>query len=139
MGLSRSLTGESISSNCLRWVWLYNHDNCTWTMWSQGEYIAPEKVENIYVQSKFVAQSYLYGDSLKSCCVAIVIPDEEVLVPWARENGKQGSFKDLCASEVRGVACWRVCLLVMGVAIGDERDDSEGYGGCRQSSRTLLL
>lgn len=74
---------------------------------AQGEYVAPEKVENIYVQSKFVAQSYLYGDSLKSCCVAIVIPDEEVLVPWARENGMQGSFKDLCASEVcEGCGLW---------------------------------
>ena len=31
---------------------------------SQGEYIAPEKLENIYVLSKYIAQSFVYGDSL---------------------------------------------------------------------------
>lgn len=32
---------------------------------SQGEYIAPEKIENIYSQSQYVAQVYVYGESLK--------------------------------------------------------------------------
>lgn len=66
---------------------------------SQGEYIAPEKVENIYAQCKFVAQAYLYGDSLKSACVAIIVPDEEVLTEWAKETGKAGTFKELCSAE----------------------------------------
>ncbi len=66
----------------------------------QGEYIAPEKVENIYLRSKFVAQAFLYGDSLKSCCVAIVVPDEEVLMEWAKENGHTGDFKELCDNKV---------------------------------------
>lgn len=42
---------------------------------SQGEYIAPEKLENIFVLSPFVEQSFVYGDSLKNCVVAIVVPD----------------------------------------------------------------
>ena len=66
----------------------------------QGEYIAPEKVENVYARSRFVAQSFLYGDSLKSCCVAIVVPDEEVLMDWAKASGETGDFKDLCQSQV---------------------------------------
>ena len=41
---------------------------------SQGEYIAPEKLENIFVLSSFVEQSLVYGDSLKNCCVAVVVP-----------------------------------------------------------------
>jgi len=41
---------------------------------SQGEYIAPEKLENIFVLSTFIEQSFVYGDSLKNCCVAIVCP-----------------------------------------------------------------
>lgn len=42
---------------------------------SQGEYIAPEKLENIFVLSPFIEQSFVYGDSLKNCVVAIVVPD----------------------------------------------------------------
>lgn len=30
----------------------------------------------------------IYGDSLKSCCVAIVVPDEGAVKKYARENGK---------------------------------------------------
>ena len=32
---------------------------------SQGEYIAPEKIENIYVRSQYVAQVFVHGESLK--------------------------------------------------------------------------
>lgn len=32
---------------------------------AQGEYIAPEKIENIYVRSSAVAQVYVHGDSLQ--------------------------------------------------------------------------
>lgn len=42
---------------------------------SQGEYIAPEKIENALVSSRFVAQLFIYGESLKSQLVAIVVPD----------------------------------------------------------------
>lgn len=31
---------------------------------SQGEYIAPEKLENIYIQSQYLAQVWIHGDSL---------------------------------------------------------------------------
>jgi long-chain acyl-CoA synthetase len=55
---------------------------------SQGEYIAPEKVENIFALCPFVAQSMVYGDSLKNCCVAIVVPEESRMKAWAKDNGK---------------------------------------------------
>ena len=71
-------------------------------LYFQGEYIAPEKVENIYGRSQFVAQTFLYGDSLKPSCVAIIVPDEEVLMAWAANNGKAGkTFDELCHDEVR--------------------------------------
>ncbi|ODQ77622.1 hypothetical protein BABINDRAFT_66815 [Babjeviella inositovora NRRL Y-12698] len=45
---------------------------------SDGEYISPEKVENVYLQanSQFTSQTYVYGDSLRSFLVAIIVLKE---------------------------------------------------------------
>ena len=48
-----------------------------------------------------MAQTYVYGDSLKAALVAIVVPDEEVVLKWARDNGKTESFQELCQTQVR--------------------------------------
>lgn len=65
----------------------------------QGEYIAPEKIENIYVRSKYVAQVFVYGNSYKSSLIAVVVPEETVLAEWAQANGHQDAdFKQLCAN-----------------------------------------
>lgn len=64
---------------------------------SQGEYVAPEKIEIVYMRSKFVAQCFVYGESLKSCLVAIVVPDVEVLPKYcAKEMDIKGSMEELC-------------------------------------------
>jgi len=64
---------------------------------AQGEYIAPEKVENVYQRCKYVAQCFIYGDSLKPWLVAVVVPDEEALQEWAKQNKVQvtGGLKEL--------------------------------------------
>ncbi|KVI01581.1 hypothetical protein Ccrd_020146 [Cynara cardunculus var. scolymus] len=54
---------------------------------AQGEYVAPEKIESIYVNCKFVAQCFVHGDSLKSSLVAIVSLDQDVLKAWAAAEG----------------------------------------------------
>ena len=56
----------------------------------------------MYVNCKYVAMVYLYGDSLKDAVVAIVVPDEEVVMKWAKDNGKEGTFQDLCKTKVSG-------------------------------------
>ena len=55
---------------------------------SQGEYIAPEKLENKYSLSDYVAQIMIYGDSLKNCCVGIIVLEQATCFKWAAENGK---------------------------------------------------
>ncbi|KAG7281202.1 hypothetical protein CRUP_022867 [Coryphaenoides rupestris] len=67
---------------------------------AQGEYISPEKIENIYIRSEPVTQLYIHGDSLQSCLVGIVVPDPEIMPDWAKKKGIQGSYKDLCKNTV---------------------------------------
>ncbi|WKY06955.1 hypothetical protein Q1695_006828 [Nippostrongylus brasiliensis] len=67
---------------------------------SQGEYVAPEKIENIYVRSRFVAQSFVYGESLKTCLIAVVVPDPEELLPACKkELNLNGTVEELCKNK----------------------------------------
>ncbi|XP_044136711.1 long-chain-fatty-acid--CoA ligase 6 isoform X5 [Bufo gargarizans] len=63
---------------------------------AQGEYIAPEKIENIYIRSEPVSQIYVHGDSLQAFLVGIVVPDAEVMPGWAKKKGFDGTFAELC-------------------------------------------
>uniref|UniRef100_A0A669E693 Arachidonate--CoA ligase n=1 Tax=Oreochromis niloticus TaxID=8128 RepID=A0A669E693_ORENI len=63
---------------------------------AQGEYIAPEKIETIYVRSNPVAQVFVHGDSLQACLVGIVVPDPDFLPIWAKKKGFEGSYSELC-------------------------------------------
>ncbi|MBX9640199.1 MAG: AMP-binding protein, partial [Mycobacteriaceae bacterium] len=64
---------------------------------AQGEYVAPEKIENIIARSPYIAQCFVYGDSLQPHLVAIVVPDEEVVRIWAHSNAlAHHSFSELC-------------------------------------------
>uniref|UniRef100_A0AAQ4PW20 Arachidonate--CoA ligase n=1 Tax=Gasterosteus aculeatus aculeatus TaxID=481459 RepID=A0AAQ4PW20_GASAC len=63
---------------------------------SQGEYIAPEKIENVYTRCVPVLQVFVHGDSLQSYLIGIVVPDPEVFVDWAKGRGFVGSYEELC-------------------------------------------
>ncbi|KAI5630441.1 long-chain-fatty-acid--CoA ligase 1 isoform X2, partial [Silurus asotus] len=63
---------------------------------AQGEYIAPERIENIYIHSDPVAQIFVHGDSLQACLVGIVVPDPDFLPGWAKKRGVVGSYLELC-------------------------------------------
>ncbi|KAG6646024.1 long chain acyl-CoA synthetase 7, peroxisomal-like [Carya illinoinensis] len=64
---------------------------------AQGEYIAPEKIENVYAKCKFVSQCFIYGDSLNSSLVAVVAVDPDAMKDWAASEGiKFENLGQLC-------------------------------------------
>ncbi|CAM4845092.1 unnamed protein product, partial [Rotaria magnacalcarata] len=54
---------------------------------SQGEYVAPEKIEDAYSRSRFISQLCVYGDSLESFLVAIVVLNDEYIQQWSKNQG----------------------------------------------------
>ncbi|CAF3480669.1 unnamed protein product [Rotaria sp. Silwood1] len=63
---------------------------------SQGKYIAPERLEDIYIRSRWVAQIFIDGISTEETVVAIVIPDEEYVRKNFQPIASETSFADLC-------------------------------------------
>ncbi|KAK4378964.1 hypothetical protein RND71_000826 [Anisodus tanguticus] len=64
---------------------------------AQGEYIAPEKIENVYAKCKFIAQCFVYGDSFNSSLVAVICVEPDVLKEWASSEGiKYEDLGQLC-------------------------------------------
>uniref|UniRef100_A0AAR2LM42 Arachidonate--CoA ligase n=1 Tax=Pygocentrus nattereri TaxID=42514 RepID=A0AAR2LM42_PYGNA len=63
---------------------------------SQGEYIAPEKIENVYMRCVPVLQVFVHGEHLQSYLIGIVVPDPEVFVGWVKGKGIVGSYEELC-------------------------------------------
>ncbi|XP_050754657.1 long-chain-fatty-acid--CoA ligase 5 isoform X2 [Gymnogyps californianus] len=68
---------------------------------AQGEYIAPEKIENVYIRSAPVAQVFVHGESLRSFLIGIVVPDPETLPEFAEKLGIKGSYEDVCKNPVK--------------------------------------
>ena len=68
---------------------------------SQGEYIAPEKIEDSYSRSQFVSQVFVYGDSYKNYPVAIVVLNEDYTRKWLEKNGNGST--DIYDEKVRDV------------------------------------
>ncbi|UJR17526.1 hypothetical protein I4U23_004421 [Adineta vaga] len=91
--------------------WLHTGDIAKWTptgqaqiidrkkhmfKLSQGEYIAPERIENIYIQSRYITQAFVFGNSYKNNTVAIIVPDPEVLLKYAAEKKSSVGLAELC-------------------------------------------
>ena len=74
---------------------------------SQGEYVAPDKIQTILVNSKYINQMFLYGDSHYSYAVALVYPELKECIEFLKkaENGINSvdydkfKIEDLCDSQ----------------------------------------
>jgi long-chain acyl-CoA synthetase len=64
---------------------------------SQGEYVAPEHLENIFSAHPLIAMVWVYGDSLQSALVAVVVPDFETLKPFLTERNITGDNAAIAA------------------------------------------
>ncbi|UJR18225.1 hypothetical protein I4U23_005124 [Adineta vaga] len=82
--------------------WLHTGDIGRWTQYktiklidrkknmyklSQGEYVAPEKIEDIYARCPFITQIFVYGDSFESFLVAIILLNDDYVKQWAMREG----------------------------------------------------
>jgi len=63
---------------------------------AQGEYIAPEKIENVYVRSPYVAQVFVDGNSLRPCTVGIIVPNYSMVKKYSNEKGCTDDMVELC-------------------------------------------
>ncbi|XP_040274664.1 long-chain-fatty-acid--CoA ligase 1 isoform X2 [Bufo bufo] len=66
---------------------------------AQGEYIAPEKIENVYTRSEAVGQIFVHGESLQAFLVAIVVPDPDNVLNWAKKKKFNDAYEDLCKNK----------------------------------------
>ena len=53
---------------------------------AQGEYIAPEKLENVYIQSPYVAQIFVHGESTEAWLMAVVVVEKPEIKKLALEK-----------------------------------------------------
>jgi len=53
----------------------------------QGEYVAPEKIENALMDSPYVEQIFVYGDSLQNYLVAIIVPNKSHVIDFLKNKG----------------------------------------------------
>jgi long-chain acyl-CoA synthetase len=62
----------------------------------QGEYISPEKIENIYESCKYIEQIFIYGNSFKNYLVCIVYPKVNDIVKFFKNKGINDIDIDNC-------------------------------------------
>lgn len=63
---------------------------------SQGEYIAPEKLEQIYGKLPTIGQLMIYGNSHKNCVVAIIVVEDLIVKEWGKTHNKGEDLGVLC-------------------------------------------
>ena len=56
---------------------------------SQGEYVSPESLEQEYAKAKLVGQIFVYGNSLQSTLLAVIVPDVPAATAWGKNHGLQ--------------------------------------------------
>jgi long-chain acyl-CoA synthetase len=69
---------------------------------SQGEYVAAEMITQVYEDCEYIEQIFVYGDSGKTCLVAIVIPRKSSVAKFLGKSVDEMSLAEYgaaCKSE----------------------------------------
>jgi long-chain acyl-CoA synthetase len=69
---------------------------------SGGKYVAPQMIEGMITQSRFVEQAVIIGDKRKYVS-ALIVPDFEALRAWAKEQGLPNSERQELIADRRVV------------------------------------
>jgi len=62
---------------------------------SQGEYVAPEKTQNVYLNSKYILEAWIYGNSLESWVVAVLVAKKNEVEELAKKLQIEGTYPDI--------------------------------------------
>jgi fatty acid CoA ligase FadD9 len=79
---------------------------------SQGQYVSPEYLQTIYIQSPFVEQIYVHGDHLADSILAVIVPNQDFAHAFASEhdwktldtNNVRSEFSDAILENIRSLA-----------------------------------
>uniref|UniRef100_A0A8C9LKM7 long-chain-fatty-acid--CoA ligase n=1 Tax=Piliocolobus tephrosceles TaxID=591936 RepID=A0A8C9LKM7_9PRIM len=67
---------------------------------SQGEYIEPEKLENLYTNSFYIENIFVHGYSYENELVAIIVPNEYFINDYAKKHDINVSYQDLLQMDI---------------------------------------
>ena len=59
----------------------------------QGEYVAAEKVENIYLKGDKLQEIFIHGESTETFVIAIAVPHKKFVEEFAEKHKVGGSYE----------------------------------------------
>ncbi|EPQ58395.1 acetyl-CoA synthetase-like protein [Gloeophyllum trabeum ATCC 11539] len=105
---------------------------------AQGEYVALEKIENLYSACPLVAQVYVHGDSLQSFLIGVVVPDPVQLASLASDiTGKKISPEDQLALGLATRDDRVVDAIMKALDVEAQRNDLKGFETLKRIHVTL--
>eukprot|EP01102_Stenamoeba_stenopodia_P018868 TRINITY_DN6998_c0_g2_i1.p1 TRINITY_DN6998_c0_g2~~TRINITY_DN6998_c0_g2_i1.p1 ORF type:complete len:806 (+),score=186.18 TRINITY_DN6998_c0_g2_i1:350-2419(+) len=83
---------------------------------AQGEFVAPEYLETIYLQSPFVHTIFIHGDTLRDHVLAVVVPNFQVVEEWAKDHGIEEQDKAKLCQHPRVIEAIGEAIKAIGIA-----------------------
>ncbi|EFA86744.1 Putative transposase [Heterostelium album PN500] len=82
---------------------------------SNGEFVCAEKLETLYSNSKYIQNIFVYGDSMKSFLVGVVIPTQEALKKVGnisiKDANKSNPLKKLIYQDIEKISQMNMGLI----------------------------